>query len=70
VKEVLTKLECTFGNIETKESILRKFNSTKQSNESIFSFSSKLEEIFMQAVSLKALKETDDELLNQILTKD
>lgn len=67
VKEVLTKLESTFGNIETKESILRKFYSTKQSNESILSFSSKLEEIFTQAVSLKALKKTDDEILKQVL---
>ena len=68
IHEVLEKLESTFGNIETKESILRKFYSCQQKlNESIVQYSSRLEEIFAQAVELKALDRKDDEKMKQVL---
>lgn len=52
VQQVITKLDSTFGNIETKESILCKFFSCKQkTNESIAAYASRLEELFAQAVT-------------------
>lgn len=68
VHQVIQKLESTFGNIETRESILRKFYSTQQKvNESVTSYSSRLEEIFNQAINLNGLKKTDDDILKQVL---
>ena len=49
IKDIMDKLESTFGNIETRESILRKFYSTAQlPKESINNYSSRLEEIYTQ----------------------
>ena len=54
VKQIIDKLESTFGNIETKESILSKFFSCKQKpSETITTYASRLEELFSQAVTLK-----------------
>ncbi|KAL4226331.1 hypothetical protein ACF0H5_014314 [Mactra antiquata] len=51
VNQVLRKLECTFGNIETKESILCKFFSCKQKvNESISNYLSRLEGLQLNLV--------------------
>ena len=64
----MEKLESTFSNIETRESILRNFYSTTQfGNESITTYASRLEEIYTQAVNLKGLKKSDDDILKQVL---
>jgi hypothetical protein len=68
VHQVIQKLDSSFGNIETRESILRKFYSTQQKvNESVTCYSSRLEEIFNQAVNLNGLKKTDEDILKQVL---
>ena len=65
--DVIGKFESTFGNIETKESILRKFYSCQQqANENINTYTTRLEEIYSQAVSLEALPK-DDMILQRVL---
>jgi hypothetical protein len=68
VKQVLDKLESTFGNIDTKESILCKFYSCRQKpTELIAAYTSRLEELFSQAVELKGLHHSDNEQLKRVL---
>ena len=65
--DVTAKFESTFGNIETKESILRKFYSCQQqTRENISTYATRLEEIYSQAVSLDALPK-DDLILQCVL---
>ena len=47
LNEILSKFDCTFGSIETKESILRQFYACQQGlKETIASYSNRLEDIY------------------------
>lgn len=66
--DVVTKLNSTYGFIDTREMVLKKFYScTQQAGEKLTSFASRLEELFAQACDLKALRRTDSEVLKQVL---
>ena len=68
VKEVMKKLNTTFGDIETRETIFRKlYSCTQGPTESVTKFASRLEELFAQAVELGALKRTQEDILKDIL---
>ena len=68
IRHIVDKLDSTYGNIETKESILRKFYScTQQHGQTVTAYASQLEEIFSQAVTLGAMRRSDTEILKQVL---
>ncbi|KAH3699903.1 hypothetical protein DPMN_074865 [Dreissena polymorpha] len=65
--EVLKKLESTYGNIESQESVMRKFYSCTQGAEEVTAYASRLEDLFARAIELKAIKRGNDEILKQVL---
>ena len=68
INDIIEKLDSTYGNIETKESILRKFYScTQQKGQTVTTFASQIEEVFTQAVNLGALRRSDTDSLKQVL---
>lgn len=68
LREVIVKLGNDYGTVESKESVMRKFYSSQQRyNETVEQFSSRLEELFDQAVQLNALKRHDTYILKDIL---
>lgn len=55
--DVIEKLDNDYGTVESKESVMRKFYCSQQrANETVEQFSSRLEELFDQAVTLRALR--------------
>ena len=66
VNEILKKLDSTYGIIENRQTILRKFYSCSQGTDSVNAFASKLEDLYAQAIQLGALKK-DDNLLHEAL---
>ena len=67
LETVLQKFQSVYGTIESKESILRKFYSCQQlPKETITLYSTRLEEIYSQAVTLGALPQ-DDKILQRVL---
>ena len=68
VQQVMDKLNCTYGNIETRETIMKKFYScTQQSRESVTNFASRLEEYFDKAVLLGGMHRSDTHILKGVL---
>lgn len=68
LEQIIDKLESDYGTVESKESVMRKFYSCQQkSDETIEHFASRIEDLFDQAVKLKALNRTDTSLLKEIL---
>ena len=67
LEAVLQKFQSIYGTIESKESILSKFYSSQQlPKETITLYSTRLEEIYSQAVTLGALPQ-DDTILQRVL---
>ena len=67
LKEVMEKLEGDYGAVESRESIMKMFNScTQKQEETIEAYSSRLEDFFDRAVRLDALKRTDTALLKEV----
>jgi hypothetical protein len=66
VQEVIRKLNSTYGSIDNKQTILRKFYACTQGTDSVNTFASKLEEIYAQAIHLGAIRK-DDRLLQEAL---
>jgi hypothetical protein len=68
VGEMLFKLDSDFGTVESRESVMRKFYSCQQrADEKVEQYASRLEELFDQAVKLKALKRTDTDILKEVI---
>ena len=68
VKDTLEEFESDYSSVESRESIMRKFYGCQQkADESVSSFAARLEEIFDQAVSLKAVKKSDTLMLKEVL---
>lgn len=66
--EVIKKLESTYGQIDSKETVLKKFYScVQQGGETVTGYASRIEEFFAQACDLKALRRSDTEVLKQVL---
>lgn len=60
---VLEKLDSDYGTVQNKESALKKFYTCEQKpNESVESFSTRLEELFYKAVELRAFRITDTDV--------
>ena len=67
IDDLMTKFESTFGDIESKESILKKFYASKQEvNESVLKYASKLEEIFAQAGEIGAINPSHENTLKSV----
>lgn len=66
IEDVIRKLESTYAMIDTKESVMRRFYSCTQGNDTINAYASKLEELHAQAVELGAIRRGDDLLLKQV----
>ena len=62
LEQIITKLDSTYGIMDTKEMVLRKFYSCVQkSDEAVTSFALRLEELFSRACDVKGLKRSDSE---------
>lgn len=66
VAEILKKLDSTYGNIESQETVMKKFYSCTQETDSINTYAAKLEELYSQAIDLGAINRRE-ELLKQVL---
>ena len=68
LQQVLIKLESVYGDIESKEVILRSlYNCTQKPNESVSSFASRVEDLFDKAVGVGGVKKNDFEILKGVL---
>ena len=68
IQEIMTHLESTYWNIETRETIMKRFyNCCQQPTETITTYATRLEEYFDKAVLLGVLKKTDLEILKGVL---
>lgn len=68
IREVLDKLESTFGSIESEEIVMRKFYACQQdATESVVAYASRLEEIYARAVALGGVKKGNDKVLKRVL---
>ncbi|KAH3864866.1 hypothetical protein DPMN_027897 [Dreissena polymorpha] len=57
IEQVMQKLDSTYGSIESRESIMRKFYiRQQQTGESVTAYAARLEERFQTAIHLKAMK--------------
>jgi len=62
---VIEKLQATYGNIESRETVMKKFhNCTQQPKESVTRYTTLLEEYFDRAVQLGAMHRQDTITLN------
>ena len=60
IREVIKKLETTYGNVKTRETILNFFNNcTQGTNESVTSYASTLEDLYEEASAVKWLVKDD-----------
>lgn len=67
VQETLIKLSSTYGSIESAESVMQKFYSCVQGNDSVLTYSTRLEDIYAQAIELQAIPKGSEKLLKQVL---
>ena len=65
---LMQKLHSTYGLIDSKETVLKKFYScVQQSKESVRGYSSRLEELFSQACDVGGLRRSEEGILKQVL---
>lgn len=68
IEEVISRLDSTYGDIETEDTILMKlFCSTQQPQETITSFANRLEEYFDKTVRLNVMNRCDTVTLKNVL---
>ncbi|KAH3724573.1 hypothetical protein DPMN_050393 [Dreissena polymorpha] len=68
LEQVMQNFDSTYGSIESRERIMRKFYSSKQeTGESVTVFVARLKELFETAIQLKALKRSDMDVLKTVL---
>ena len=64
IDTILLNFHSTFGNVSSQEAILKKFHGCSQEKgESVAKYASRVEELFSQAVELKALERTQQAVL-------
>lgn len=67
VREIMCKLESTYGNIDTAESIMKKFyGCSQQLSENVIEFASRLENYFDRATQLGCLEKSDTHILKGV----
>ena len=67
IEDIMEMFHSTFGNIETSESILKKFHACEQDvEESVVKYATRVEELFSQAVEMGALYRTQQILLKSV----
>ncbi|XP_053372981.1 uncharacterized protein LOC123532109 [Mercenaria mercenaria] len=66
IRDILKKLDSTYGNIESQESIMKKFYSCVQGLDTINNYAAKLEDLYSKAIELGAITRRED-LLKQVL---
>ena len=67
VHEVIQKFNSTFGDIDTPELIMKKFYAVEQKpTESLITYAARVEELFAQAVEVKALQKTQESILKSV----
>lgn len=65
--EIIRKFDSYYGDIDTPELVLKKFYAVEQkSSESLITYATRVEELFAQAVQVKALKPTQEEVLKSV----
>ncbi|KAH3800325.1 hypothetical protein DPMN_153958 [Dreissena polymorpha] len=68
VQKVIQKFESTFGAVDTKETILRKFYASQQlDRESIAGYTSRVKEIYTQAIKLGGIQIGDEDSLKSVV---
>lgn len=64
VGQILAKFQTTYGQIDTPESISKKFYACQQEeNETYNTYAARVEELFAQAVEMNAMKSTNEKIL-------
>lgn len=67
VQDILRKFNSSFGDIDTPELIMKKFYAVEQKpTESLISYAARVEELFAQAVEVKALAATQECILKNV----
>ncbi len=67
IREVIDKLESTFGSIESEQIVLRKFYAcTQEPTETVINYASRLEEISARAIALGTMKKDNDRILKKV----
>ena len=67
IETIISKLDSTYGEIETQESCLRQFYACCQKDrESVAQYSTRIEEIYSQAVTLGGLRRGDETVLKNV----
>lgn len=65
--EIIQKFDSYYGDIDSPELILKKFYAVEQkAAESLITYATRVEELFAQAVQVKALKPTQEEILKSV----
>lgn len=65
--EIIRKFDSYYGDIDTPELVLKKFYAVEQkSTELLIAYATRVEELFAQAVQVKALKPTQEEILKSV----
>ena len=67
VKEILKKFSSSFGEIDSPELIMKKFYAIEQKpTESLVTYAARVEELFAQAVEVKALTQSQEGILKNV----
>lgn len=67
VEEILRKFNSTFGDIDSPELIMKKFYAVEQKPaESLINYAARIEELFSQAVQVRALEATQETILKSV----
>ena len=67
VQDILKKFNSSFGDIDTPELIMKKFYAVEQKpTESLIAYAARVEELFAQAVEVKALAATQECILKNV----
>lgn len=67
IDEILKKFNCTFGDIDSPELVMKKFYAVEQKpSESLVNYAARIEELFSQAVQVKALDAGQECILKSV----
>ena len=67
ITEILKKFNSTFGDIDSPELIMKKFYAAEQKpSESLINYTVRIEELFSQAVKVKALEAKQESILKSV----
>lgn len=68
IADILKKFRATYSNVDTCATTLKKlYACTQAPNETVANFSARVEDIFAQAIELKALSPGQEDILKNVL---